>query len=159
MTHLLILISYCECWYFFYKVGQTLRGLTLDKSYMQTKKIQREYNILNNNQIYSFIDLLLKLVFVIPWFLALSFSFWFIWFLPWFPFWSGFVDLKPRRSSSFLLPSGSSFSKLSQDHVISILANLKTLFLRNILFSIKGITLFVLGCEATYISVSPKIPK
>ena len=44
MTHLLILISYRECWYlFFYKVGQTLRGLTLDKSYMRTKKDRREY--------------------------------------------------------------------------------------------------------------------
>ena len=36
---------------FFYKVGQTLRGLTLDKSYMRTKKIRREYNMLNSNQI------------------------------------------------------------------------------------------------------------
>ena len=28
---------------FFYKVGQTLRGLTSDKSYMRTKKDRREY--------------------------------------------------------------------------------------------------------------------
>ena len=31
---------------FFNKVGQTLHGLTLTKSYMQTKKKQREYNLL-----------------------------------------------------------------------------------------------------------------
>ena len=30
---------------FFYKVGQTLRGLTSDKSYMRTKKDRREYLI------------------------------------------------------------------------------------------------------------------
>ena len=51
MAHVLIFISYCECWYFFYKVGQNLQGLTLDKSYMRTKKIWREYNMLNSNQI------------------------------------------------------------------------------------------------------------
>jgi hypothetical protein len=50
-----------------------------------------------------------------------------------------------------------SFSNLSQGHVISILAQLQYLFLGNIPFSIKGITLFALGCEATYISVFHKI--
>ena len=76
----------------------------------------------------------------------------------WFSFWSSSLDLKPGRSSSFLLSSGSSFSNLSQDHVISILAQPQNYFLRNIPFSIKGITLFALGSEATYISVTPKIP-
>jgi hypothetical protein len=51
-----------------------------------------------------------------------------------------------------------SFSNLSQGHVISILAQPQYLFLGNIPFSIKGITLFALGCEATYISVFHKIP-
>jgi hypothetical protein len=51
-----------------------------------------------------------------------------------------------------------SFSNLSQGHVISILAQPQYLFLGNIPFSIKGITLFALGCEATYISVLPLIP-
>jgi hypothetical protein len=51
-----------------------------------------------------------------------------------------------------------SFSNLSQFHVISILAQPQYLFLGNISFSIKGITLFALGCEATYISVFHNIP-
>jgi hypothetical protein len=37
--------------------------------------------------------------------------------------------------------------------------NPNILFLGNIPFSIKGITLFALGCEATHISIIPKIPK
>ena len=41
------------------------------------------------------------------------------------------------------VPSGSSFSKPCQDHVTSLLDQ----------------TLSALGCEATYISVHPKIPK
>ena len=35
----------------FYKVGQTLRGPTLDKSFMRTKKIRREYNMLKQPNI------------------------------------------------------------------------------------------------------------
>jgi hypothetical protein len=53
---------------------------------------------------------------VTPWFLAVSFSFRFIWFLLYFSFWSSSVDLKPGRSSFLLLSSGSSLSTLSQDH-------------------------------------------
>ena len=33
------------------------------------------------------------------------------------------------------------------------------LFIENIPFSIKGITQIASGCEATYISLTPKIPK
>ena len=33
----------------FYKVGQTLQGLNLDKSYMRTNKIQREYKMQQPN--------------------------------------------------------------------------------------------------------------
>jgi hypothetical protein len=51
-----------------------------------------------------------------------------------------------------------SLPNLSQDHVISILALSQYFFLGNIPFSIKGITLLSLGCEATYISVFHKIP-
>ena len=42
-AHLMLLISHSKCWYFFYKLGRSLRGLTSDKSYMRTKKDRREY--------------------------------------------------------------------------------------------------------------------
>ena len=43
MTHLMLLISHSKYLYFFYKLGQSLRGLTSDKFYMRTKKDRREY--------------------------------------------------------------------------------------------------------------------
>ena len=38
MTHLMLLISHFNIGIFFYKLGQSLRDLTSDKSYMRTKK-------------------------------------------------------------------------------------------------------------------------
>ena len=76
-----------------------------------------------------------------------------------FFFWSGSVALPPGKSSSFLLPNGSSFSKPCQDHVTSLLDQTLKFFSRQYSFFLKGITLSALGCEATYISVHLKIPK
>ena len=48
---------------------------------------------------------------------------------------------------------------LAKDHVTSLLDQTLRFFSREYSFFIKGITLSALGCEATYISVHPKIPK
>ena len=76
--------------------------------------------------------------FVAAWFSALFFFFLIYWFLLCFSFWSGSVALPPGKSSSFPLPSGSSFSKPCQDHVTSLLSpNPNILSLRKNYFSLK----------------------
>ena len=93
---------------------------------------------------------------VTPRFLALSFSFGFLRIFIWSSFSVAMWSWNLGRSSLLPLPSGLSLPNLPQDHVISILAQLQYFFIGNIPFSIKGITLFALGCEATYISATPK---
>ena len=55
--------------------------------------------------------------------------------------------------------SGLSSPNPSLDLVIFILAQTPIFFYWEYSFSDKGITLFALDCEATYISITPKIPK
>ena len=77
-----------------------------------------------------------------------------------FLFFRGFVVWKLKKMTSSLLPEWllipKSFPRHCHFHP-SPYPNI--LFIGNIPFSIKGITLFSLGCEAIYIYITPKIPK
>jgi hypothetical protein len=72
----------------------------------------------------------------------------------------GSVVLKPGKITSSQAPKWLVILKtISRSCHFPSWTNHNILFIGNIPFSINGITLFALGCEATYISVLHKIPK